>query len=162
MRFVTEPLDTHDRRAFSCGNARIDRFFRERVSQDVKRDYCKCFVMLESASGRLVGFYTLSANAVSLSELPEIQRKKLPRYPTVPVHLVGWLGRDLHFAAQSIGRMLLADAFIRADQSAAAAHAIVADAIDANAKAFYLHHHFRELDNGKLFLPMSEARRVLT
>jgi hypothetical protein len=43
MRFISEALGTRDRSQFVSGNDRIDRFFRERVTQDIKRDYAKCY-----------------------------------------------------------------------------------------------------------------------
>ena len=33
---------SHDRAAFRCGNDGIDRYFRETVTQDVRRGYAKC------------------------------------------------------------------------------------------------------------------------
>ena len=37
-RFAIEALTkAHQRKTFSCGNERIDRYFRETVTQDIKR-----------------------------------------------------------------------------------------------------------------------------
>ena len=38
-RFYSEALGKHDRVAFTSGHERIDRYFRQTVSQDVKRNY---------------------------------------------------------------------------------------------------------------------------
>jgi hypothetical protein len=84
-RFAVEPLArTHQRADFTCGNERIDSYFRDTVSQDVKRKYATCFVAREIATDRVAGFYTLSSSNVPLTEVPELLAKKLPRYPTVP------------------------------------------------------------------------------
>lgn len=76
-RFVIEPLArTHKRTEFACGNVRIDSYFRETVSQDVKRKYAACFVAREIATDRVAGFYTLSSSNVPLTEVPEALAKK--------------------------------------------------------------------------------------
>ena len=47
VRFAIEPLaKAHKRDDFTCGNDRIDGYFRETVSQDVKRKYATCFVAI--------------------------------------------------------------------------------------------------------------------
>jgi hypothetical protein len=94
VRFAIEPLaKAHKRADFTCGNDRIDSYFRETVSQDVKRKYATCFVAREIATDRVAGFYTLSSSNVPLTEVPEPLATRLPRYPTVPAVLIGWLGR---------------------------------------------------------------------
>ena len=111
VRFAIEPLaKVHKRADFTCGNDRIDSYFRETVSQDVKRKYATCFVAREIATDRVAGFYTLSSSNVPLNEVPEPLAKKLPRYPTVPAVLIGWLGRHSDYAGQGLGEALVFDA----------------------------------------------------
>ena len=89
--------------------------------------------------------------------------RKLPRYPTVPAVLIGWLGRDLAFRGQDIGAMLLYDAIARTATSPAGVHAICADAIDEAAAAFYLRHLFTPIA-GKplsLFIPLATALELI-
>ena len=110
-RFIIEPLEKkHRRKDFSCGNDRIDTDFREVVSQDMKRKFATCFVAREIATDRVAGFYTLSSSNVPLNEAPEPLAKKLPRYPSVPAVLIGWLGRHSDYAGQGLGEALLFDA----------------------------------------------------
>ena len=72
IAFAIEPLaKAHKRSDFTCGNDRIDSYFRETVSQDVKRKYATCFVAREIATDRVAGFYTLSSSNVPLTEVPE-------------------------------------------------------------------------------------------
>ncbi len=111
VRFAIEPLaNAHKRADFTYGNDRIDAYFRETVSQDVKRKYATCFVAREIATHRVAGFYTLSSSNVPLNEVPEPLAKKLPRYPAVPAVLIGWLGRQGDYAGQGLGEALLFDA----------------------------------------------------
>lgn len=159
-RFASEILAGHDRRAFASGNDRIDGHFRQAVSQDVRRRYATCYLLIEQETKAIAGFYTLAASGVDLAAVPEALTARLPRYPTVPAALIGWLGRDLSFRGQRIGSMLLGDALHRVASSPIAAHAIVADAIDDDAAEFYRRHHFISVPSGRFYLPVSTAHRL--
>ena len=164
-RFVIEPLaKAHKRSDFTCGNDRIDSYFRETVSQDVKRKYATCFVAREIATDRLAGFYTLSSSSVPLNEVPEFMAKKLPRYPTVPAVLIGWLGRHSTYSGQGLGEALLFDAVKTVATAPIGAHAIFADAIDEKAAAFYAALGFTPLISRPrtLYLPMTTALGLLS
>jgi ribosomal protein S18 acetylase RimI-like enzyme len=158
-RFYSERLETHDRKSFTSGNDRIDSYFGSIVSQDIKRNYATCYVLVEREGLKIAGFYTLSATNIPLTDIPQELSKKLPRYPVVPAVLIGWLGRDLAFRGQGIGPMLLQDAIIRVSKSNIGAFAICADAIDEAAAAFYREHLFTPFASraNSLFLPMKTA-----
>lgn len=162
--FTIEPLSkAHDRSGFACGNDRIDTYFRETVSQDVKRRYATCFVAREIATGIVAGFYTLSSNNVPLTDVPEDLAKKLPRYPTVPAVLIGWLGRHQGFRGLGLGEVLLFDAIRTVAKAPIGAHAIFADAIDDAAIAYYEKFGFARL-NGRprtLYLPVATALSLI-
>lgn len=157
--FFSEALGKHGRAAFSSGNDRIDSYFRQTVSQDVKRGYAACFVLLEKSSERVAGFYTLSSHSVPLTEVPAEVARKLPRYPSIPAVLIGWLGRDMTFRGQHIGSMLLADAITRLAAAPVGIHAICADAIDEAAATFYRAHQFQLFNSRPLgfYLPLKTA-----
>lgn len=158
-RFVSEALGKQDRAGFTSGNERIDCYFRNVVTQDIKRKYAACYVLSDKESGQIAGFYTLSSHAVPLTDVPAETARKLPRYPSVPAVLIGWMGRDIAFRGQQIGTLLLADAIRRLVHSPVGAHAICADAIDEAAAAFYREHQFLPLVSRpmSLFLPMKTA-----
>ena len=161
-RFVVEALSkAHKRSDFSCGNDRIDAYFCEAVSQDVKRRYATCFVARDKVTGRVAGFYTLSSSNVPLNAVPEPLAKKLPRYPTVPAVLIGWLGRHTDYAG--LGEALLFDAIRTVATAPIGAHAIFADAIDDKAVSFYQAFGFTALTDRPrtLFLPMMTAAGLL-
>lgn len=159
-RFVIEPLAKgHQRSGFVCGDERIDAYFQETVSQDVKRKYATCFVAREIATDRVAGFYTLSSSNVPLTEVPEGLARKLPRYPTVPAVLIGWLGRHLDYAGIGLGEALLFDAIRTVATAPIGAHAVFADAIDDRAAAFYAAFGFLPLTSRPrtLYLPVATA-----
>lgn len=165
LRFVVEPLaKAHSRSAFTCGNERIDSYFRDTVSQDVKRRYAACFVARDIATDRVAGFYTLSSSNVPLNEVPESLAKKLPRYPTVPAVLIGWLGRHSDYAGQGLGEALLFDAIKTVATAPVGAHAIFADAIDDTAAAYYAAFGFTPLIGrpNTLYLPVATALGLLS
>jgi GNAT superfamily N-acetyltransferase len=163
-RFASEALAKHARAAFLSGNDRVDLYFRETVSQDVKRKYAACYVLIERSTGKVAGFYTLSAHSIPLNDVAPELAKKLPRYPSVPVVLMGWMGRDLAFRGAGVGSLLLYDAISRVAKAPVGAYAICADAIDEPAAAFYRDHQFQALVSRpqSLFLPMKTALALVS
>ncbi len=79
------------------------------------------------------------------------------RYPTVPAVRMGRLAVDQAFQGQGLGGALLADALYRAARSEIAAYALMVDAKDEPAAAFYQHHGFITLPDSPLalFLPLA-------
>ncbi len=152
-----ERLDRHDRRDFSCGVEPLDRYFRSRVSQDVRRRLTTCFVAREREGTRIAGFYTLSACHILLQALPDETIRRLPRYPSVPAARIGRLAVDTTFKGRGLGGVLLANAASRALSAEVAVFALVVDAKDDQAADFYRHHGFIDLyEEGKtLFISLS-------
>ena len=164
-RFAIEPLaKEHKRSDFTSGSDRIDSYFRVTVSQDVRRKYAACFVAREIATDRIAGFYTLSSSNVPLNQVPEPLAKKLPRYPTVPAVLIGWLARHSDYAGQGLGEALLFDAIRTVAAAPIGAHAVFANAIDDRAAAFYAAFGFAPLNRRPrtLYLPMVTALSLLS
>ncbi len=147
---------THDRSTFRCGTEQLDIYLREQVSQDIRRRVAACFVAL-AGSRRIAGYYTVASASLLLADLPIGTAKKLPRYPSVPAVRLGRLAVDLEFRGQGLGGALLADALDRAEHSEIAAHALMVDATNEVAVAFYRHHGFIALPDSSrvLFLPLA-------
>lgn len=142
-RFRVEVLGPeHAREDFSCGVEALDHYLARQVGQDVRRRVSACYVAVEVSSDKVAGYYTLSADGVLLSDLPTTLAKHLPRYPSVPVARVGRLAVDQTFHGQGLGGALIADAAIRAIRSEVVVFAMVVDAKDDAAVAFYRHHGF--------------------
>jgi ribosomal protein S18 acetylase RimI-like enzyme len=147
---------SHDRSSFDSGASALDRYFKEQVTQDVRRRVASCFVALTDDQ-RIAGFYTLASASVPLTELTPEAIKKLPRYRAVPTVRMGRLAVDQAFKGQGLGGALLGDALTRAARSEIAAYALVVDAKDEPAAAFYRHHGFIALPETPLtlFLPLA-------
>lgn len=148
-----------DRALFNSGSAPLDRYFTQQVTQDIRRRIAACFVAL-TRDDQVAGFYTLASASVLLAELPTTIRQKLPRYPSVPAVCKGRLAIDLKFRGRGLGAALLADALDRSTRSEIAAYALVVDAKDEQAAAFYSHHGFIALPDSpmKLFLPLKTVQ----
>ena len=162
--FRIEPLGPdHDRDQFDCGVPPLNDYLVKQVGQDARRRVTACFVATEVTSGRLAGYYTLSAGSVALSDLPEKTAKKLPRYPNIPIIRIGRLAVDLSFQGQQLGAALLFDALKRSVRAEIAAFAAVVDAKDENAVHFYERYGFQSLSSSArvMFLPLSEAVKKL-
>jgi ribosomal protein S18 acetylase RimI-like enzyme len=153
----------HDRRGFHCGEEALDRYLQTQATQDVRRGIANCFVAVESATGHLAAFYTLSAASISVVELPPEVTKRLPRYPTLPAARIGRLAVDQRFQGRGLGASLLMNAADRTMHSAAAAFSLLVDAKNDGAAAFYRRHGFRPLVSQPLvfFLPLATAREAL-
>jgi len=76
--FSIEALNSaHNRKGFSGGVEPLDRYFRELVTQDVKRRVSNCFVALDAA-GAIAGYYTFAAASLPLTELSADEKQRLP------------------------------------------------------------------------------------
>jgi ribosomal protein S18 acetylase RimI-like enzyme len=159
-----EPLGKqHDRAAFSCGLPELDDWFRNRASQDEKRNISRVFIAVDATIG-IAGFYSLSSFTLAIGDLPESISRKLPHYDSIPAALIGRLARDGRARGSGIGSLLLADA-VRRILSAArsiAVFAIVVDAKDDRAVSFYQDFGFTPFPTRprRLFLLASSAARA--
>jgi ribosomal protein S18 acetylase RimI-like enzyme len=146
----------HARSSFACGSLPLDRYLRELASQDMRRRIAACFVAVADDE-RIAGYYTLASASIPLADLPAATAKKLPRYPTVPAVRMGRLAVDHGFRGVGLGAALLADALERTRQSEIAPYALVVDAKDEEAAAFYRYHGFIALADARriLFLPIA-------
>lgn len=155
--------DGHDRRAFLCGDDALDGYFRTQVTQDIRRRITNCFVVVETATSQVAAYYTLSAASIPFVDLPPDQVKRLPRYPALPAVRIGRLAVDRRYQRRGLGELMLMNAVHRTMQDAAAAFAVVVDAKNEQAAAFYQRYGFRPI-TGKprtLFLPLATAQKTL-
>lgn len=154
----------HDRASFQCGQEALDRYLQTQATQDMRRRIAICLVAVEVSSARLAGYYTIASASIPAVQLPIEITRRLPRYPTIPAVRVGRLAVDIRFRGQGLGAALLADALRQAMLSPPAVFAaLIVDAKDEPAVAFYLHHGFLALASQPktLFLPVATAGKLL-
>jgi GNAT superfamily N-acetyltransferase len=118
---------------------------------------------VERASGTIVGFYTVAASAIPLLDLAPDMARRLPRYPLVPAARVGRLATAQSHRGRGVGAGLLLDAASRAFRSEIATFAIVVDAKDDTAAAFYKRHGFIPFATApmSLYLPLAQLARTM-
>jgi predicted GNAT family N-acyltransferase len=108
---------------------------------------------------QVLGYYTLSAAAVDLAKIPAKMAKGLPRYPRVPITLLGRLAVDRGRQGMGLGELLLVDALQRslAQTTEIGSVAVVVDALNREVAGFYTKYGFSRLtDNGdRLIMPMA-------
>jgi predicted GNAT family N-acyltransferase len=155
--FKIEPLGSnHDRAAFSCGKEPLDNYLKTQARKAIEKNLAAVFVYTDGA--KIAGYYTLSSFAVKLDEIPEALAKKLTKMPLVPATLIGRLARNIEFRGKGIGEILLVDALKKAYRNSkeVASWAVIVDAKDAEAIAFYKRFGFVEFSTveSRMFLPM--------
>jgi GNAT superfamily N-acetyltransferase len=159
--FCVVPFDkAQQRKDFDCGIEELNRYLQQKIGQDAKRNIAAPFVLLDE--NKIIGFYTLSASAVNVGDLPEELAKKLPKYPLIPVVLLGRLAIDKNYQRQGLGDFLLMDALKRSLRGSEqiATMAIVVDAINSSAENFYRQYGFEKLTENRLFLPMQSISHL--
>jgi GNAT superfamily N-acetyltransferase len=161
--FVIGPLsDDDDRTDFSCGVEALDRYLEQQAGQDKRRHLANCFIARNAGSGIIAGYYSLSATSISLADLPLDLTRRLPHYDKLPAMLIGRLAVDHRFQRLGLGGALLADAVRRALNSDPAVFVVVADAMNAEAVAFYRKYQFKPFVGRplSLFLPVSFVSKL--
>ena len=161
FRYQTERLDDHhDRSAFSCGVEALDRYFREQAGQDLRRKLTVPYILTDRATAAIIGYYTLSTASLFPESLPQKMTRKLPHYESFPAILVGRLAVDRRYQGEAFGGLLLQDALQRCLETGRhiGVMAVVVDAKDDAARAFYEHFGFRRFadDEYRLYLPITE------
>ena len=130
--------------SFDCGYQVLNEYLKKYARQNHQKGIAKTFVAIRESGGMKVdGYYTLSASIIEYESLTESYQKKMPAYP-ITATLIGKLAVDNTVKGQGLGGELLADALyriVRASQEIGI-FAIRVDAIDLQAKEFYLKHEF--------------------
>lgn len=140
----------HDRSDFDCGESSLNDYLKFTARQHMDKGYAQVWVAVsEPGSPHIIGYYTLSTNALEPDQLPG-----KPSIKKVPVVLLGRLAVDNRYKSQKIGVRLL----FHAQRSAfllsrrVGIHALVVDALDEQAAAFYQKYDSEELTTGPLHL----------
>lgn len=157
-------MEHHNRNKFSCGIDSLDNYLKNQSKQDLKRRLSVTYV-LNDDDQNIIGYYTLSSTSFLLEHLPEENRRKLPRYPSLPATLIGRLAVDKKYQGRGYGEILLMDALLNAQQVSkkTGVFAVVVEAINQVALKFYQKFGFIQLQDhdNKLFLPMKTIDQLI-
>lgn len=148
----------HDRAGFACGEPSLDAYLREQAAQHHRNGIATTHVLTDDAApGCVLGYYTLSAAQLLLTELQEADRHRLPRYP-VPAVRMGRLAVAAKQQGKGHGDFLLAHAVARCLdlREHLGVRVLLVDSLHEKAARFYRTYGFREVGEraGTLYLPL--------
>ena len=158
-----EPLaPRHDISQFSSGVPTLDAWLRSKARLNEARGGARTYVVCDG--DRVVGFYSLAASSVERRRVSSRVGRNMP--DPVPVILLGQLAVDEDYRGRRLGTDLLIDAANRALAAAGVvgARAVIVQAIDEPARAFYEKFGFRRFSGREplmLILRMSEIAGLL-
>lgn len=170
MALKIEPLNRqHNRTNFSCGETSLDNYLQKQAFQDVKKRATNVWILRDDtlqdgAEMNVLAYYTLSAFYIELDVVDDKLAKQLPRYEKLPATLLGRLAVDSGQQGKNLGKLMLLNSLERALIASAqiASMAVVVEAIDSKAQAFYMRHDFKQFNNDplKLYLPMKYISKM--
>ena len=152
----------HDRNAFACGQASLDDYLQRQAAQHHRDGIATTHVLVDDvARARILGYCTLSAAQLLLSELAAEDQRRLPRYP-VPAVRMGRLAVLKGEHGKGYGAALLANAVKRclSLRRELGVRVLLVDALNDEAVAFYRLYGFRVAGNSAraLYLPLGRAQ----
>lgn len=160
MTLAIQKLDArrHDRTGFDCGVDLLNRYLKTLATQHRAKGIATTFVLVDvERPAQILGYYALSAATIELERLTDADRKGLPDYP-IPAARFGRLAGSVSVRGQGVGELLLQNAIKRVLQarSTLGVYAVVVEAKDAKAEAFYRNYGFRLCDSQsrQLYLPL--------
>lgn len=136
---------THDLSQFSCGKPEMDDWLRRYALTNMALGATRTYVTCETGGNVVRGYHSLAASSIEFAKASKKVRKQLGRYP-IPVVLLARLAVDLRFQGKRVGAALLIDALRRAHAAAQVigARAVLVDALDDEARAFYEKYDFEQ------------------
>ena len=145
---VTPPrplAETDDRALFDCGRESLNAWFRRHAWANHTLGISRVTIIADAASGRIVGYVTLSAAQIERAYLPKPQQRNRP--DPVPATLLGQLAVDKDFQGQGHAASLLHYALKAALRAAeiVASMGVVTHPLDDGVRGFYARWGFQDL-----------------
>jgi GNAT superfamily N-acetyltransferase len=154
----------HSAEAFTCGRESLDRWLRAYAAQNQRRDAARTFVTAD-AEGHILGYYTLVAGHIEHQHATASVQRGMSRHFPIPVAVIARLAVDETQQGRGLGRSLLLDALRRILRASneLAVRAVIVDALDDDAAAFYQHFGFElsELEPRLLMVQVAAIRNAL-
>ena len=126
----------HQVQGFDCGSPALDQYLERFAMANDRSDGARTFVALRGE--RVVGCFSLAASSVEFGDAPQRLVRGLARHP-VPCILLARLAVDRSEQGTGLGSSLTKQAMLKCVEAAEAiaARAIVVEAKDDGAAAFY-------------------------
>jgi len=152
----------HDRAGFTCGVPGLDTYLREQAGQHQRDGIATTHVLADDTKPRhILGYCSLAAAQLNLSELQPADRKRLPAYP-VPAVRMARLAVSTDAQGHGYGRLLVGHAAncARALRETLGVRVLLVDALHEKAARFYRAYGFREAMANSHTLYLSLGRAV--
>ncbi len=151
----------HDRDGFACREPTLDNYLRQQAAQHHRDGISTTHVLVDDADPtRILGYYSLSAAHLMLTDLQEVDRKRLPQYP-VPAIRMGRLAISVSEQGKGHGDYLLAHAVARCIglREQLGVRVLLVDALHEKAARFYQAYGFRQATTNSqaLYLPLGSS-----
>ncbi|MGJ0391392.1 MAG: GNAT family N-acetyltransferase [Methylocystis sp.] len=164
MAAVTPPrplLESDNREIFDCGRESLNSWFRRHAWANHVNGASRVNVIADAASGRIIGYVTLSAAQIERAFLPKPQQRNRPN--PVPVTLLGQLAVDKDYQGQGHAVSLLLFALKTAVRAAEAigSMGVITHPLDDNVRDFYARWGFQDLPSDPrraMFVRMDDLR----
>ena len=141
-----EPLGPqHDRAAFVCSKPNLTHYFvgapkaSRTLDQDLKCNLANPFVMVDTRTNEVIGYFTLCTQSIAKESLPKKLASKLG-YHDIPTMLLGRMAVSERLAGQGLGTNLLLSALfqvIKMTDGGKGCYAVVLDAGDEELVKWY-------------------------
>jgi GNAT superfamily N-acetyltransferase len=130
------------RSSFSCGEPSLDRWLATQARQSMESRDAVTYLLVDDDSGRIAGYYCLSAGSVKKVQAPDQLARRAPE--PIPVVRMGRFAIDSRYQGQGWGGELLREALLSAVSGAEliGGRAVLVDAIGEEAAAFYRRYGF--------------------
>ncbi|WP_312328739.1 GNAT family N-acetyltransferase [Stenotrophomonas sp.] len=148
----------HKRERFTCGEPTLDGYLQQQAAQHHRDGISTTHVLVDDADPTcILGYYSLSAAQLLVTDLQEADRKRLPSYP-VPAIRMGRLAVSANEQGKGHGDYLLAHAVARCLglREQLGVRVLLVDALHERAALFYRAYGFREATANAhtLYLPL--------
>jgi predicted N-acetyltransferase YhbS len=148
MVAVTPPrplVEADDRNLFDCGRESLNNWFRRHAWANQASDVSRVNVIADAASGRIVGYVSLSASQIERAFLPKPQQRNRP--DPVPTMLLGQLAVDKNYQGQGHAVSLLGFALKAALRASGiiGCMGVITHPLDDGVRGFYARWGFQDL-----------------
>lgn len=150
------------RRDFDCGNEGLNRWLATQARQSMdSREAVTYLLTDDETDDAIAGYFCLSAGDVAKETLPS--RLAVGALSAAPVVRMGRFAIDLRYQRQGWSADLLREALLKAAAASEliGGRALLVDAIDDKAKAFYLRFGFHQspIHEGQLMIDLRTVAR---
>jgi GNAT superfamily N-acetyltransferase len=145
---VTPPrplVETDNRDVFDCGRESMNQWLRRHGWSNHVAGLSRVNIICDEASGRIVGYITLSAAQIERSSLPKSRQRNKP--DPLPATLLGQLAVDKEYQGAGFANLLLMFALrtaLRASRDVAS-WGVITHPLDDQVRGFYAQRGFQDL-----------------